>query len=374
MVPSVPGFRPSVNGLTFTNSWPHEPDVSVSVPPFGKVSIGSASNGLCGGMAFTVKDLHEAHLPPILDAQPAQGTPLFNYVVARLFSSFDIPSGIAKYFSWMNTPDHDTGAWMFIRRGVAWMTIMEEWPRIRADIDSGHTSPLALVTVQSLSPGDLGKNHQVLAYAYELNGSDLTLHLSDPNTARSNADGVQLSMNLSNPTHTTPITHNVNIGEPIRGFFRVNYAFSDPSALEPSGDFRRLTAQHSGKVLDVAGVSTANGALVQQWDWLGGDNQEWEIVPVEPPYVALLSRHTGKALDVTNQSLANGASVQQWDWLGGDNQKWEMVAQPDGSYAIKSKHSGKVLDVAGMSGDNGAPLQQWDWMGGANQRFAVTNP
>jgi hypothetical protein len=34
---------------------------------------------------------------------------------------------------------------------------------------------------------------------------------------------------------------------------------------------------HSGKVLDVRGVSRDNGAAVQQWDWLGGDKQRWKI-------------------------------------------------------------------------------------------------
>jgi hypothetical protein len=35
--------------------------------------------------------------------------------------------------------------------------------------------------------------------------------------------------------------------------------------------------EHSGKVLDVDGVSTANGADIQQYDWLGGDNQRWKL-------------------------------------------------------------------------------------------------
>lgn len=325
-------------------------------------------------MVFAVKDLHEGHRPPLPDAQPAPQTPLFNYLVARLFASFNLPGGVLKYLSWMQTPDHDTGWWVFIRRGVAWMTIMQEWPAIRADIDSGHTSPLALVTQASLNPGDLGKNHQVLAYGYDLSGSDLTVHVYDPNTVRSSADGVTLRLNVSNPTHTTPITHNVNIAEPVRGFFRVDYGFSDPSNLEPSGDFRRLTARHSNKVLDVQGASQANGAAVQQWDWLAGQNQEWELVPVEPPYVALFARHSGKALDVQGASTASGANVQQYDYWGGDNQKWELVPLGGGFFSVRSKHSGKVLDIRAAGTNSGAVLQQWDWWGGPNQQFAITMP
>jgi hypothetical protein len=122
---AVLGFKASVNGLHFTNSWPPEPDIVVNVPPFGNVAIGDASNGLCGGMVFTVRDVFQAGMPPIPDTtNPPAQSPLFNYIVARLFASFNIPGGVLKYLDWMNTPDHDTGIWFAIRRGVCWHTIM----------------------------------------------------------------------------------------------------------------------------------------------------------------------------------------------------------------------------------------------------------
>jgi hypothetical protein len=149
--------------------------------------------------------------------------------------TFDIPGGVLKYYDWMNTPDHDAGIWFAIRRGVSWHTIMEEWPRIKADIDSGMLSPLALVTVYTADATMMGHNHQVAAYAYEVDDANrLTLHLYDPNTAPPGADDVQLSIDLSNPTHTSPITHNVNMGEPIRGFFRTTYLAANPTMLEPA--------------------------------------------------------------------------------------------------------------------------------------------
>jgi hypothetical protein len=231
----VTNFKPSVNGLHFANSWPPEPDIVVPVPPLGNVPIGDASNGLCGGMVFTALDVFLAMLPPIpVTTNPPQGSPLFNYIVSRLFASFNIPGGVLKYYEWMNTPDHDTGILFAIRRGVAWHTIVEELPKIKADIDSGSPSPLGLVTVYSVNPADLGKNHQVLAYAYDQdNAGNVTVHVYDPNTAPPNADGVSLRLNINDPTHTTPITHNINIADPIRGFFRVDYTFSNPAALEP---------------------------------------------------------------------------------------------------------------------------------------------
>ena len=47
---------------------------------------------------------------------------------------------------------------------------------------------------------------------------------------------------------------------------------------EPTGHgYRKLVAKHSGKVLDVNGLSTANGAEIIQWDWWGGQNQQWRL-------------------------------------------------------------------------------------------------
>ncbi len=134
----------------------------------------------------------------------------------------------------MNTPDQDTDLWVTIRRGVVWKTIREEWPKVLADIDAGRPSPLGLVTVESTDPRDLGKNHQVLAYRYTLIRDILHLHVYDPNTDLAGSDGVFLSLNLADPTKATPITHNVDIAEPIRGFFHVDYTPADPSSLEPA--------------------------------------------------------------------------------------------------------------------------------------------
>jgi hypothetical protein len=233
----VPGFTPSVNGLHFTNSFPSEPDLAFDLPGVGRIAIGDASNGLCGGMVFTVRDVFGTPgMAPVADVtQPAAGSPLFRYIVDRLIASFDIPHlGFMKYYEWMLTPDGDA-AWppLITRRGVAWKTIVEEWPaRIQPDLDAGRLCSLGLVTVASPNPGELGRNHQVMAYGYDLDGAgNLTLHVYDPNTAPEAADTVTISLSLLAPEHATPIRHNVGIGSPIRGFFRTDYSYTNPTGL-----------------------------------------------------------------------------------------------------------------------------------------------
>jgi hypothetical protein len=221
----VSNFSPLQNGLPFINWWQTQPDLTIDLPIVGLVRIGDAHNGLCGGMAFAARDLYEAGRLPPAGRQPAYPDPYFNYLVRRLFDSFNGVNGISQYLDWMNTPDHDTGLAPFIRRGLAWRTIVEEWPKLRDGLENGHPMPLALVCVASANPGDLGDNHQVLAYGYDLNGDDLVIHLYDPNWGQNNS--ARLSLSLANPTHTTTIRHNLTV----RGFFCVPYQPADPAPM-----------------------------------------------------------------------------------------------------------------------------------------------
>jgi hypothetical protein len=96
--PSVPDFLPSSSGFRFPNRFPHVPVRRIGVPGVVSIPIGDASDGLCGGMVFAARDYFEAGRPPPEDpSPPAEGTPLFRYVVDRLFDSFDLPAGPARY-------------------------------------------------------------------------------------------------------------------------------------------------------------------------------------------------------------------------------------------------------------------------------------
>jgi hypothetical protein len=57
-------------------------------------------------------------------------------------------------------------------------------------------------------------------------------------------------------------------------FYWVEGSYTLPAWVS---SYRTISAVHSGKVLDVRDISTANGARIQQWDYVGGDNQKWEL-------------------------------------------------------------------------------------------------
>jgi hypothetical protein len=229
---SVDGnFLPSRNGFAFTNSWPSQPAV-VLPTPFGPIEVGDAGAGLCGGMVFAALDYwHAGHAPPA--EQPALGRPLYGYLVHRLVDSWHLPVGVAQYYQWMNLPDGDSsftvlGRRVVVDRGLAWRTVRVQWPQVRADLDVGGAAAIGVVTVASARPADLGRNHQVLAYGYDVAGSDVVLRVYDPNQGP--RDDVAIRFTTSRPTEPTTFAHNLGLDHPVRGFFRTGYAPGTPPA------------------------------------------------------------------------------------------------------------------------------------------------
>ena len=133
----------------------------------------------------------------------------------------------------------------------------------------------------------------------------------------------------------------------------------------------RVINRNSGKVLDVANQSTANGANVQQWTWNNGANQQWNVTSLGNGQYSIAGVQSGKYLDVNAASTADGANVQIWQNTGGNNQKFTFTLTDSNYFRITAVHSGKVLDVASGSTADGANVQQWTWTGGANQQWKL---
>lgn len=132
-----------------------------------------------------------------------------------------------------------------------------------------------------------------------------------------------------------------------------------------------FTSVHSNKALDVAEVSRAEGATVQQWGYGGGANQHWNLINTSTGYYKLQASHSDQLLDVAWASTANGANIQQAIENGSDAQWFALIDAGNGEYVLRNKHSGKVLDVSGWSTRNGANVVQWGYHGGANQKWRM---
>jgi hypothetical protein len=224
------GFLPSSSGFRFPNRFPRVPVRRIGIPGVVSIPIGDASTGLCGGMAFAARDYLEASREPPRDPEPpSEASPLFRFLVDRLFDSFDLPAGPARYLELMNpsVPDADG---VLTRMGIgprgrSERMIVEEWPRILADIEAGHPSPLGLVRVKSWNPIDLKLNHQVLAYGYRVADGRVTLRVYDPN--RPGDDDMTLSLQVTDPRRSAPVRSSLP-GRPVYSLFRVPYRPADP--------------------------------------------------------------------------------------------------------------------------------------------------
>ncbi|MEX1170260.1 MAG: hypothetical protein WEE50_08985 [Chloroflexota bacterium] len=165
-------FLPSRNGFHFANRFPSGPTVRFGPIDPRRIGVGDAAAGLCGGMAWFVRERFEADQPIPPDTQPpANGSPLFQVLVRRQVKSLE----------WLRTP---LGFWWMGAFGadrIARRTRETHWPRIRATIDAGRLAMVGLVRNKGVNPFNLTKNHQVLCYGYDATEGTIRLRLYDPN-------------------------------------------------------------------------------------------------------------------------------------------------------------------------------------------------
>ncbi len=116
----------------------------------------------------------------------------------------------------------------------------------------------------------------------------------------------------------------------------------------------KITAQHSGKSLDIKGVSKVNGAPLTQYDYGGGANQIFTISSPSSGVYSFKSVNSGLMLDLTNGATTAGTPLVQWAAGTNCNQKFklESVLSSGGNYRIISTCdplNTKVMTVAGDS-------------------------
>ena len=143
-----------------------------------------------------------------------------------------------------------------------------------------------------------------------------------------------------------------------------------PNDTGVAGKTWTLTAQHSTKLMDVSGASTADGAAINQWAATGGTNQRWQAVDAGGGAVNLKAVHSNKCVEVTGNSSAAGAFLQQATCTSGNQQKF--TAAPTGTtgvYTLRSVSSGLCVDVNGAATNDGARLLQWTCQGSPNQQW-----
>ncbi len=132
----------------------------------------------------------------------------------------------------------------------------------------------------------------------------------------------------------------------------------------------KIVNRNSGKVLDVAEYSMVNGGNIHQWDYVGGLNQQWNIIPTAQSF-KIQNVLSGKVADVADFSISNGGTIHQWDYVDGLNQQWNIIPVRPNLFKIENCNSKKVMDVECLSTANGANVHQWDYVSGLNQQWSI---
>ncbi|MFD5886526.1 RICIN domain-containing protein [Streptomyces sp. NPDC060334] len=134
----------------------------------------------------------------------------------------------------------------------------------------------------------------------------------------------------------------------------------------------RVVNRRSGKVLDVSGAATRDGAPVIQWAWSGAAHQRWNLLPGYDGSFRLSNLNSGKVLDNPGASSLPGQTLDQWTDTDSPNQGWKLIPAPTGGhYHLVNAASGLNMDIESAAIDDGTPIVQSPANGTAGQDWRI---
>jgi GH43 family beta-xylosidase len=129
----------------------------------------------------------------------------------------------------------------------------------------------------------------------------------------------------------------------------------------------------SGKCLDLADGSSADGANVRLWTCNGGAAQRWRFEDQGDDTSRIVNVASGKVLDVSNCSNADGTDIRQWSWLNNNCQRFRTIITASGWVRLQNQATGKVADAANCGAADGTDVRQWSWLNNNCQQWSL-NP
>jgi hypothetical protein len=134
-----------------------------------------------------------------------------------------------------------------------------------------------------------------------------------------------------------------------------------------------IVAMHSGKALDCWEWGTTDGTNIAQYNFWGGEVQQFNIAPVDGIWHRITPVIVpDQGVDVADCSPNAGANIQTWTYTGRECQQFRFQSAGTGRYRIIARHSGMCLDVLDASQADGANVIQNSCLSGAgNQTFEL---
>jgi len=119
----------------------------------------------------------------------------------------------------------------------------------------------------------------------------------------------------------------------------------------------------SNKCVDLPGGDTTNGALLQMWECIGGDTQQWSFQNNKLVYAL----DPTKCVDLLGGDTTNGNLLGLWDCWESESQQWGFDPEAGTIYLASSAHdASKCVRDARDSG-----IEIWDCNGEAPQIWQI---
>jgi glucosylceramidase len=344
--------NPTASSITFETTWNGQGSFSYTLPAYATVTF-------VGTVAAA----------PSTPATPTSGETfrLVNRYSGKPFGVYGAStSNGAQIVSWTDDNDPDQ-QWTLENAGSGYFYIVDVNSGKALDDTGGSTSNGTIMQQYTLTSGDTNQEWQFTSA-----GSGFY-------TITNRASGKALDLTSAGLTDGTYIQQwSASSGDLNQEFQLVGTPRAAAVATPAAGSTYRIVNKTSGKPLDVAGASTANGAgIVGSADNAALD-QEWTLADAGSGYYNLINVNSGAAIDDTGGSTSDGTAMQQWSitGTGNSNQQWHLVSVGSGYYNIVNRTSGKVLDLTSGNTDDGTTIQQWAaTSGNSNQasEFVPTN-
>jgi chitinase len=150
----------------------------------------------------------------------------------------------------------------------------------------------------------------------------------------------------------------------------INYCEANASGFYP-GTYR-LNNTNSGKTLQIAVSSSADGAAIVQGVGDSMGSNLWRFNYVSGVNYGIINNYSNKAMDVSGASTANNAPLEQWPWWDqAQNQQFKLQPDALGYYTITAVHSNKPIQILNASSEDSAQVVQADADGSYNQKWMI---
>lgn len=138
-----------------------------------------------------------------------------------------------------------------------------------------------------------------------------------------------------------------------------------------SGGYYLIQHVGSGKYWDITDGSTANGARLQICQRLPEHQNQVFYLKKIGNYWRIGAYGSRKIIEVRNSSKSNHAEVAQWDYANISCQWWTIICNSDGTVSFKNVNSGKYIDVTGNGTADGTKMIQYTSNGTTAQKFKL---